>query len=147
MQCVWTQAVTNLLAALNIGGQPCAPYRARFEAVSQSETALNVFPHKIDLKYDDARDSAKVGAEIIVRLYVGTTSEVDLALDPLILWAWRQVRADPTLGGVVTDAYVEGIEIGYLDKASSDQVCADMTIRVEVEVGRDDPSINMTYPA
>ena len=33
MQCVWTQAVTNLLAALNIGGTPATAYRARFYRV------------------------------------------------------------------------------------------------------------------
>jgi len=65
-----------------------------------------------------------------------------LALDPLVMWAWTMVRLDPTLGGLVADTYVDNIEIGYLDKSQSDKVCADMTIRVEMEVGRDNPSIN-----
>jgi len=147
MRCVWTQAITNLLAALNVGGSPAVAYRARFEAVSADETAFNAFPHKIDCLYGDAHDSVKIGADVVIRISVSATDEVDLAMDPLVLWAWRQVRADPTLGGIVTDAYPTGIEIGYLDKAASDQVCADMTIRVEVEVDRNDPSVNKTYPA
>jgi hypothetical protein len=45
----------------------------------------------------------------------------------------------------VEDVYVDNIEIGYVDKSASDQVCVDMTIRVEVEVDRNNPSINRTY--
>lgn len=146
-QCVWTQAATNLLAALNVGGSPADVYRARFEAVGEAEVAFNLFPHKLDFKYEDANDSVKVDATFVIRIYVEAQSEVDVSLDPLILWAWRQVRADPTLGGVVTDAYPDNLEIGYLDKSASDQVCADLTIRVEVEVDRNDPSVNKTYPA
>jgi hypothetical protein len=144
---VWTQAATNLLAALNVGGAPATTYRARFEAVGQNETAFNLFPARLDCKYTDAHDSVTVDGEFVIRIYVDSASEVDLALDPLVLWAWRQVRADPTLGGVVADAYVASVEIGYLDKSASDQVCADMTIRVQVEVSRDDPSVNMLSPA
>jgi hypothetical protein len=61
------------------------------------------------------------------------------------LWAWQRIRIDPTLGQLVEDVYIDNIEIGYVDKSSSDQVCVDMTIRVEVEVSRNDPSLNMTY--
>ncbi len=146
-QTIWTQAVTNLLAALNVGGAPAAAYRARFEAVSLGETAFNLFPARLDCKYLDAHDTVTVEGEFTIRIYVGAQSDVDLALDPLILWAWRQVRADPSLGGMAADAYIGGIEIGYLDKSASDQVCADMTIRVQMEVSRDDPSVNMLSPA
>jgi hypothetical protein len=65
--------------------------------------------------------------------------------DPIVLWAWQRIRIDPTLGQLVEDVYIDNIEIGYVDKSSSDQVCVDMTIRVEVEVSRNDPSLNMTY--
>jgi hypothetical protein len=82
---------------------------------------------------------------MVVRANIAATSEVDLAADPLVQWAWTQIRRDPTLGQLVEDVYVDNIEIGYVDKSASDQVCVDMTIRVEVEVGRNDPSINKTY--
>lgn len=148
MQCVWTRAATNLLAMLEVGGAPAQSYRARFEAIAETETAFNVFPHKIDCRNgDEASDTARIEAEFVIRISVAATDQVDLALDPLVLWAWRQVRGDPTLGGVVDDARVDGIEIGYLDKTASDQVCADMTIRVTVDVDRNDPSVNKSYPA
>jgi hypothetical protein len=144
---VWTQAATAIMTALNAPGAPATFYRARFEAVGASETAGNLFPTKIDCKYEDAaHNSASIDAAMVVRAYVSATDQVDLATDPLVLWAWRRIRRDPTLGQLVSDVYIDNIEMGYVDKSSSDQVCVDMTIRVEVDVDRDDPSINMSYP-
>lgn len=145
MPTVWTQAATNMLAALNASGSPATAWRARFEAVDEAETALNLFPTKIDCKYDCDNRAVNIDATFTVRAYVAATDQVDLAFDPLILWAWKQIRADPTLGQTVADVYIDNIEIGYVDKSSSDQVCVDITVRVEVAVGRDDPSINLTY--
>jgi len=142
---VWTQAATNYLAALNAPGSPAIAWRTRFEAVAETETALNLFATKINVNYGNSNDSASIDSKFTVRGYVAATNQVDLAADPLVLWAWTQLRADPTLGRTVSDARVESIEIGYVDKSESDQVCVDMTICVEVEVGRDNPSINKTY--
>jgi hypothetical protein len=142
---IWTQAATAIMAALNAPGSPALAWRARFEAVGQSETAFNLFPTKIDCKYECAQDSVKIDATMTVRAYVEATSQVDLVADPLVLWTWKQIRRDPTLGQLVEDVYIDNIEIGYLDKSASDQVCVDITVRVEVEVGRNDPSVNMTY--
>jgi hypothetical protein len=144
---IWTQAVSNLLAALNATGSPAVTWRARFEAVGVAESALNLFPTRISITYACANDSASTEAKIIVRAYTAATSEVDVAVDPLVLWAWQCIRRDPTLGEIVSDARVEEVEMGYLDKSASDQVCVDITVCVNVEVGRDDPSINKTYPS
>lgn len=148
---IWTQAATALMAALNAPGAPATFYRARFEAVGQKETAGNLFPTKIDFKYDCAQDSVKVDATMTIRADTAAASQVDLAVDPIVLWAIKQIRFDYTLavwnGGVpiTEDVYVDNIEIGYVDKSASDQVCVDITVHVEVEVGRNDPSVNMTY--
>jgi len=145
-QTVWTRAATQILAALNASGSPATAWRARFEAVSQDEIGFNLFPTKIDCKYQEvANDSVGIDATFVVRGYVSAAENVDLAFDPLVLWAWKQIRKDPTLGQLVSDVYIDNIEIGYLDKSSSDQVCVDITVRVEVTVGRDDPSVNTTY--
>jgi hypothetical protein len=144
-QTQWTIATTNLIAALNAAGSPATVWRARFEDVSADETAFNVFPTKISVRQDHANDSAGISAAIVVRGYIAATNEVDLAADALVLWAWKQARLDPTLGQVVSDCYVEDIELGYVDKSATDQVCADITFRVEMEVGRNDPSVNKTY--
>lgn len=144
-QTIWTQAATAILTALNATGAPATFSRARFEPVGNTETAGSLYPTKIDCKYECAQDSVKVDASMVVRVNVASNSEVDLTADPLVLWAWQRIRIDPTLGQLVEDVYIDNIEIGYVDKSASDQVCVDMTIRVEVEVGRNDPSINMTY--
>jgi hypothetical protein len=144
-QTIWTQAATAIMSALNAPGAPAIFYRSRFEAVSETENAGNLYPTKIDCKYECAQDSVKIDASMVIRASIAATSEVDLAADPIVQWAWQRVRIDPTLGQLVEDVYVDNIEIGYVDKSASDQVCVDMTIRVEVEVGRNDPSINMTY--
>jgi hypothetical protein len=144
-QTIWTQAATAIIATLNAPGAPAVFYRARFEAVGNTETAGNLYPTKIDCKYECAQDSVKIDATMVVRASIAATNQVDLAADPTVLWAWQRIRIDPTLGQLVEDVYVDNIEIGYVDKSASDQVCVDMTIRVEVEVGRNDPSLNMTY--
>jgi hypothetical protein len=144
-QSVWTQAASNYITALNAAGSPATIWRTRFEAVDQSETALNLYATKIEVKYGGANDSASIESRFTVRGYVAATDEVDLAADPLVVWAWQQLRIDPSLGQTVSDARIDGIEIGYADKSASDQVCVDISICVEVEVGRDDPTINKTY--
>lgn len=144
-QTVWTQAATNYLAALNAAGSPATIWRTRFEAMDSGEVGLNVFATKISVSYTGANDSASISAKFIVRGTVAATDQVDLAADPLVLWAWQQLRQDPSLGGVVSDARVEDIEMGYADKSASDEICVDITVGVEVEVGRDNPSVNRTY--
>jgi hypothetical protein len=133
------------MSALNAPGAPAIFYRSRFEAVSETENAGNLYPTKIDCKYECAQDSVKIDATMVVRASIAATDQVDLVADPIVLWAWQRIRIDPTLGQLVEDVYIDNIEIGYVDKSSSDQVCVDMTIRVEVEVSRNDPSLNMTY--
>lgn len=142
---VWTKAATNYLVALNAEGSPATIWRTRFEPMDPSEVALNLYATKVNVTYTGANDAASVEAKFTVRGTVSATDEVDLVADPLVLWAWKQLRADPSLGGVVTDARVEDIETGYADKSASDEICVDITICVEVEVGRNDPSINKTY--
>jgi len=145
---VWTQAASNYLAALNEGGSPAVVWRTRFEPISADEAvagALNLFATKVAVRYDGANDSANIEAKFTVRGTVAATDEVDVAADPLVLWAWKQLRKDASLGGVVLDARVEDVEIGYIDKNQSDEICVDVTICVEVEVDRNDPSINKTY--
>jgi len=154
-QTIWTQAATAILDALNGAGSPASAYRDRFEAVDSSEIAFNLFSTKVSISYTGAHDSASVDATITVRLSVGGIAAdpvtgaaavpVSLVADPLVLWAWRVVRANPTLCGLVSDVYPEEIETGYIDKSSSDQVCVDISFHVVVEVGRDDPSLNRTF--
>lgn len=148
---VWAQAVTAIMASLNASGAPVEFYRARFETAPAETTTCSAIPNTIDCKYDCANDSVKIDYAIVVRFDVpappvdGEPQPVDLAADPLILWAWKQLRLDPTLGQTVEDTYIDKIEFGYVDKSATDQISADMTIRVEVEVDRNDPSINKTY--
>jgi len=147
-QTIWTQAGTAIMAALNAPGSPAAAFRARFESVDPEQApAFNVFPTKIDVRQEAPHDAVGIDATFVVRGYVSATDEVDVAGDPLVLWAWKQVRSDPTLGKLVSDTYIDNIETGYVDKSMSDQVCVDITIRVEVEVDRNDPSVNKTYLA
>ncbi len=141
-QTLWTQAATAILTALNAPGSPATAYRARYEAIAQAQTAFNLFPTKMAVKYSGANDSAEVEATFVVRAYTSATTQVDLVADPLVAWAWQQLRIDPTLGGVATDAYITDIEMGYVEKTSSDQICVDISICVEMQVGRDDPTLN-----
>jgi hypothetical protein len=144
---IWTQAATAILSILNIPAAPCVFYRARFEAVADDEVAGNLMPQIIDCRQaDSARDSMNIDFSVVLRCYTAAACEVDLAADPLVVWAWQQIRKDPTLGGLASDAYIDKIEFGYLDKGASDQVCVDITVHVEVTIGRDDPTINMLHP-
>jgi hypothetical protein len=154
---IWEQASQAILALLNAPGPMAVAYRDRFEAVGQSEIAFNVFSTKIDIGYDCDQRAAHVEAIITVRLCVAGTAgdpdatppvpavPVSTVADPLVLYAWKVICADPTLGQLVTDTYPGEIETGFVDKSSSDQVCVDISFHVNVEVGRFDPSINMTF--
>jgi hypothetical protein len=143
---VWTQAAGNYLAALNAEGSPAEVWRTRFEPMGEDEIrTLNLFATRVAVSYTGANDSASVSAKFTVRGTVSAKYEADLAADPLVSWAWQQLRSDPSLGGVVMDARVEDIEIGYADKSASDEICVDVTICVEVEVDRDNPTVNKTY--
>jgi hypothetical protein len=145
-QTIWTQAGTAILEALNADGSPAEAWRARYEAIEEDVIAFNLFPTMIDVKQGDAaHDSVSIDATFVVRGYVSARNEVDVQADPLVLWAWRAIRRDPTLGQLVSDVYIDKIEHGYVDQSVSDQVCVDITIRVEVEVDRNDPSVNKTY--
>lgn len=148
-QTIWTQAGTKIMAALNVPGSPAQAWRARYETIAEDQApAFNLFPTIIDVNQGDtAHDAVKIDATFVVRGYVLSNSEVDVQADPLVLWAWRAVRRDATLGKLVTDVYIDKIEHGYVDRSVSDQVCVDITIRVEVEVDRNDPSVNKTYLA
>ena len=142
-QTIWTQAVTAYLARLNQSGSPADVWRTRFEAISDAQTpALNVYATEVRVNYE-THDTASIEHETTVRGYVSATSEVDLAADPLIAWAWQQLGADPSMGGLASDARIEKIQFGYLDKSESDKVCVDVTICMNVEVSRGDPTINM----
>lgn len=144
-QTIWTQAITVYLARLNATGSPASAWRTRFEAISDLEApAFNAFAAEVRVSYEGAHDSASIEHETTLRGYVSATSEVDVAADPLIVWAWRQIGADPSMGGLVSDSRIEKIQFGYLDKSQSDKVCVDITVCLNVEVGRGDPTINMT---
>jgi hypothetical protein len=136
-QTVWTQAITNYLTALNAPGSPATIWRTRFETVTEQQApALNVFAAKVAVSYEDAaHDSASIEHTTTVRGYVAATDQVDLAADPLVAWAWQRLRVDPTLGQTVSEARVESIEFGYLDKSASDQVCVDIETRRSINPG------------
>lgn len=144
---LWEQAAQAILALLNAPGSPAVAYRDRFEAVGQSEIAFNLYNTKITPSYDCDQRAAHVDALLTLRLSVAGAAAVPIGTvaDPLVLYAWRVICLDPTLGQLVTDTYPGEIETGYVDKSSSDQVCVDISFHVNVEVGRFDPSINMTY--
>ncbi len=144
-QTIWTQAITAYLARLNTTGSPASIWRTRFESISDEQApALNVYAAEVRITYDGAHDCASIEHESTVRGYVAATDQVDLAADPLIVWAWQQLGADPTLGGIVTDSRIEKIQFGYLDKSETDKVCVDITITLNVEVDRGDPTVNRT---
>jgi len=76
---------------------------------------------------------------------VKATSESDEAADPLIVWAWQQVMTDCTLGRIVSEAKVTDVEYVYLNKGEYDVLAADITVSITVDVGRSDPTQNLTY--
>ena len=136
-------AVSRIITNLRAPGAPAETYRTRFEAIASGVPAFNVFPRKWDVRNQDAaHDATELDVDVVIRVYSASTQDADVALDPLILWAWRRVRADANLGGIAKDVYLDNIEIGYVDKDATDQVCADITIRVEMNVSRDDPRVN-----
>ena len=145
---VGQQAVRNIAAAVAATGTPAPVERTdTTEYTAARLPAYNVFRKSDKIAFQGAHDSAECTFEVIVRAMVKAVSLGDEAVDPLVVWAWQTVMADRTLGGVVADAMITGIEYSYVAKGEYDQLAADITVEVKVDVDQADPTINKTYPS
>lgn len=138
-----------IVAVLSAGGSPAPVYRADTKAFTRERyPAFNVFPMKFENNFKSgAKNSSSVDASIKVRCYAAAsdTQPVSEAIDPLTVWAHRQIMADETLGGVVTDCEVSGGEFAY-DEAS-DPVIAVVELSVGLIFGtlRNDPATSTDH--
>lgn len=137
------RAISDLLVAI---GSPAPVMRAdTVEYTPERLPAYNVFRRKDRPEYDGDQRAATCKLDIVVRCMVSAVDDADEAVDPLIVWAWQQIMRDPTLGSLVLDATVTDVEYQYLEKSAYVQLAADLTIEVTVDVGRSDPTQNLTY--
>ncbi|WP_446744295.1 hypothetical protein [Silvibacterium acidisoli] len=108
--------------------------------------AINVFRQKDQFtRRGVAFDAAEATFHVTVRAMVKATSESDEAVDPLLVSAWQAIMADESLGSLVTDTEITGVEYTYVPKGEWDMLAADLTVAVTVQVGRTDPSQNKIY--
>jgi hypothetical protein len=141
-------AVRAIYAAVTATGSPAPAERTdTTEYTAERLPAYNVFRKKDSPRYEGAQDSACLSFEVIIRAMVKATAQADEAVDPLVVWAWQQVMADPTLGSLVQDAKITDVEYNYVPKGDYDQLAADLTVEVTVDVSRSDPTQNKTYPS
>ena len=139
-------AVRQIAALVGATGAPAPVYRTDLEEYTAERLpAYNVFRKKDGIAYKGDRRAANCDFEVIIRAMVAAESEADEAVDPLVVWAWQQVMADATLGGIVQDARLTGVEYQYVEKGSLDVLAADVTVAIVVDVSRSDPTQNLTY--
>jgi len=139
-------AVRQVAALVGAAGSPAPVARTdQTEYTEDRLPAYNVFRAKDHFAYKGARSAANAEFDVIIRAMVKATSESDEAADPLIVWAWQQVMTDCTLGRIVSEAKVTDVEYVYLSKGEYDVLAADITVSITVDVGRSDPTQNLTY--
>ena len=63
------------------------------------------------------------------------------ALDPLLVWAHQQL-SDSTFGGLATGTRLQGGKLNWNQKDGNDTIEAVLTVEVEFDVTRGDPSQN-----
>lgn len=139
-------AVRQIYALVTATGTPAPAERTdTTEYTAERLPAYNVFRKKDKPEYEGAHDSACMTFDVIIRCMVKATSLADEAVDPLMVWAWQKVMADPTLGSLVQDARIVDVEYQYIPKGEYDQLAADLTVEITVDVSRSDPTVNKTY--
>lgn len=137
-------AVRQVAALVGAEGSPAPVMRTdQTEYTEERLPAYNVFRAKDHFGYKGKAAAAEF--DVIIRAMVKATSESDEAADPLIVWAWQQVMTDCTLGRIVSEAKVTDVEYVYLNKGEYDVLAADITVTCTVDVGRSDPTQNLTY--
>jgi hypothetical protein len=139
-----------IVTALSAPGAPAPVYRGDTKAFTRERyPAFNVFPMKFKNDFQQgAKNTSWVQGDIRVRCYAqaSNATPVSEAIDPLIVWAHRQIMADPTLGGLIVDAELSAGEFAYDEQ--SDPVIAEVELTVDLGFGtlRNDPATSTDYP-
>jgi len=143
---VGLKALRALYALVTATGSPAPAIRTdTTEYTEERLPAYNVFRAKDKFSYEGAFRAAGATFDVTIRAMVKATAQADEVVDPLVVWAWQQVMADGTLGGIVQDAKITAVEYQYVTKGDYDQLAADITVEITVDVSRSDPTQNLTF--
>lgn len=130
-----------VLAALGAQGAPAVAYRTRTESFAAAQMpAFNVFPTQGTA--DEAGNTVATLEQRVsfaVAALASGTSDVDVTLDPLFVWAWQKILADTTLGGLVLDVQLESYHWTF-PAADTDIASCTMNFAALVTTLRADPT-------
>lgn len=138
---VQQQVLDYVLTQLGAAGAPAPAYRSRTEAfTAQQMPAYNVYPLR-GTPYDAADTTAATVQRFSFAVVgmVSAASEADVAMDPLMSWAWQKVLADPTLGGLVLMTELETYDWAFPPGDTDLSTCM-MTFSALLTVLRGDPT-------
>lgn len=139
-------AVRKIASLLSAAGTPAPVERTDTTEYTEDRLpAYNVFRKKDGFTYKGDQRAASASFEVVVRAMVAAASETDEAIDPLVVWVWQKLMADEQLGNLVDDAKITSIEYQYVPKGSYDLLAADIMVDITVDVGRSDPTQNLTF--
>ncbi len=130
-----------VMTALTAAGAPAPAFRTRTESFSAGQMpAFNVYPLR-GAPYDADATVATLAQRFSFAVVPMATaaSNVDVVLDPLFVWAWQKILADPTLGGLVLDTMLEGWDWSFPPADTDFSTCM-MTFTALLAVQRADPT-------
>lgn len=143
---VGLKAVRALYLLVTGFGSPAPAVRSdTTEYTAERLPAYNVFRARDKFAYLGDFHAASGTFIVTIRAMVKATAQADEAVDPLIVFAWQKVMADESLGGLVESAKITGCEYQYVQKGEYDQLAADISVEIKVDVSRSDPTQNLTY--
>jgi hypothetical protein len=145
---VRSQAVAAALAALSGEGSPAAGgiWRTRTEQFTQDEVnSYNVWPVDEKFTEDDDHETLEVAFTLRVQCLVAACNEVDLAVEPLAVFAHQALMADETLGGVVRGIKPASSKWTIAEGGQNDILSFDIDFDVQYQVSRADPTVNTFY--
>lgn len=145
---IQAQVIAEIVSRLGSAAAPAPVYRTRVEPFGPEDVpAINVFPGDEDPDYRSAgNDEYRLMWQVRVECVVTAKGEVDLAADPLRVWAQQQLMKDRTLGGIVEDCSIKGVtwEIPE-NRADVDVIFLVLTFELKFATAAGDPTVNASY--
>jgi hypothetical protein len=138
--------IDNAIAALlTAAGSPAPLDRAAtIEYVHENMPAFNLAEQKFDpVDHESTSDSIAGMSSWVVLCYASGSTDMSAraAVDPLLIYAWRQVQ-DQTLGGLCRQVRVKGYQCNYDRKSGLELIEVQISLEVDFDIVRGDPSQN-----
>lgn len=144
MSSIRSQIMAVLNTALNAAGAPCTFFRSRMDEFQLQDLtpngAGNFFP-QTETSQINAKEDASIFTVMVACVVASAQDPVDDAADALMVWAEKQIMADPTLGGLCV--WIEKKETQwFMEQKGAEQCGAIMKFDINYRTALTDSTVN-----